>query len=56
MLKYAYKLKELVYTAVGSASMCWYMTPQGKFDDKSANKVAEKLVKDIEELYAAEKN
>jgi len=46
------KLKELVYIAVGSASMCWSKTPHGEFDEKLANKVSEKLIKDIEELYA----
>lgn len=46
------KLKEIVYTAVGEASMCWFETPKGEFDEKLANNVAERLLKNIEEFYA----
>lgn len=46
------KLKELIYTTIGTASMCWSETPKGTFLEKTANNLAEQLVKDIEELYA----
>ena len=45
------KLKEKVYTAIGTASMCWSETPKGIFDEALANKVAEKLMDDIHENY-----
>lgn len=46
------KLKELVYTAVGEASMCWFETPKGQFDEKLANDVSQRLVENIKKLYA----
>lgn len=36
-------LKEIIYTAIGQASMCWSETPKGVFDDREATKVAEDL-------------
>lgn len=46
------KLKEIVYTAIGEASMCWFEIPKGQFDEKLANDVAQRLLKNIEKLYA----
>ncbi|MCK9570862.1 hypothetical protein M0R72_18070 [Candidatus Pacearchaeota archaeon] len=45
-------LKELVYQAIGQASMCWDEIPKGIFDSTAASNVAETLCKQIEELHS----
>ncbi len=45
------KLKELVFTAIGEASMCWNPLPLYEvLNSEQASKVGEKLIKDIQEL------
>lgn len=46
------KLKEIIYTAIGEASMCWFETPKGQFDEKLANDVAQRLLKNVEDFYS----
>lgn len=46
------KLEELIYTAVGEASMCWFETPKGQFDEALANDVSKRLIENIKKLYA----
>ena len=38
-------LEELVYVAIGHASMCWIPRPEGVFDSTEASKVGAELVK-----------
>lgn len=47
------KLKEIIYTAIGEASMCWFETPKGQFDEKLANDVAQRLLKNVEDFYGS---
>jgi len=45
------KLNELIYTAVGAASMCWDSPRSaGVFNSKQASVIAEKLKDDIKDL------
>ena len=45
-------LKELVFQALGEASMCWVERPKGVFDSDHAKEVGERLVADIKHFYA----
>lgn len=48
------KLKEVVYTAIGKASMCWLPnTGSLEFDGTEAIKIGDKLIKDIEDFYGS---
>jgi hypothetical protein len=38
------KIKEIVYMAVGEASMCWSETPNGTFDSTRACQIAERIL------------
>jgi len=53
-IKMEEKLKTLVYTALGEASMCWTETPIGVFDSTQAKEIGEKLISDINSLYKGE--
>ena len=44
------KLEELIYQAIGEASMCWDETPKGVFDSSNAERISEELLKNIQ-LY-----
>lgn len=44
------KLRELVFHAIGEASMCWEKIPQGKFDDARAKAIGEDLINKIKSL------
>jgi hypothetical protein len=41
------KLYELVFTALGQASMCWSKTPSGIFNDVKATQIGNELIKNI---------
>jgi hypothetical protein len=41
------KLEELVYQALGQASMCWSERPKGVFDSEQACQIGETLMKAI---------
>jgi len=43
-------LEELVFTALGQASMCWYQIPRGIFNSEEANKIGKKLIREIIKL------
>jgi hypothetical protein len=43
------KLQELVFLAIGKASMCWSETPTGVFNDVEASKIARGLMIAIQE-------
>lgn len=45
------QLRELVFQAIGEASMCWSKLPQGKFDDARAKAIGERLLADIKDLH-----
>jgi len=45
------KIAELVFQALGQASMCWSVTPKGVFDSTQAQKIGNELCKEIEALY-----
>ncbi len=45
-------LEEMVFQALGEASMCWSETPKGVFDSEHAKEVGHKLVADIKHFYA----
>lgn len=45
------KLEEKIYTAIGTASMCWSEVPKGVFDEALANKIAKELINDIHGQY-----
>jgi guanyl-specific ribonuclease Sa len=47
------KMKELVFMAIGEASMCWEPTPSGIFKSTKAKDIGERLVR---ELQAQEKS
>lgn len=50
------KLRELVFTCLGEATMCWSAQPSIQvFEPKRAIEIGEKLIEDILELYATEK-
>jgi len=44
-------LEELVFQALGEASMCWSERPKGVFDSDYAKEVGERLVADIKHFY-----
>ena len=44
------QLKTLVFTALGSASMCWSETPKGIFESDKCELIGDKLIDDILEL------
>lgn len=45
------KLRELVFTSLGEATMCWNAQPSIQvFDSARAIKIGEKLIEDILEL------
>ena len=44
------KARELIFIAVGEASMAWTNTPTGNFDSFKAVEIGEKLICDLEEL------
>lgn len=48
------KLRELIFTALGAASVCWKgdTTPEGAFDSERATEIGEQLIKDL--LWALE--
>lgn len=46
------KLSELVFQALGEASMCWEVMPHSRFDDTRATEIGDKLIADLEELFA----
>jgi len=51
------KLKEIIFQALGHASMCWLPnTGNLEFDSTEAVKVGNKLIKDIEEFYGSKEN
>lgn len=39
--------EELIFTALGEASMCWSETPSGVFDSTRAQQIGEKLYADL---------
>lgn len=43
------KQKQLIFEALGEASMCWSQTPLGIFDSTAASKIGDKLIKNLEE-------
>lgn len=45
------QLAEVVYTNIGSASMCWSKTPFGKFDDERAGELAREII-EAAKMYA----
>src|SRR6266702_5542038 len=45
-------LEEMVFQALGEASMCWSERPKGVFDSDHAKEVGHKLVADIKHFYA----
>lgn len=48
------KLREIVFLALGQASMCWLPnTGSLEFDSTEAVEVGNKLIKDIEEFYGS---
>ena len=48
------KLREIVFTALGEASMCWSEIPKGIFDSVGATIVGDKLLKDISEYQKSQ--
>ena len=51
------KLKELVFTALGEASMCWNPQPSNQvFDSTRAVKIGEELYNNIIALYGSKEN
>lgn len=40
-------LEELVFTAIGHASVCWSPRPEGIFDSEEASKVGTELVRSL---------
>ena len=48
------KLRQIVFTALGEASMCWSETPRGIFDSVGATIVGDKLLKDISEYQKSQ--
>lgn len=48
-------LKEKIFTALGSASMCWSETPMGVFDSNNCLEIGNKLIEDIKQ-YIKENN
>lgn len=47
------KLEELVFTALGEASMCWSEIPKGVFESSKAAEVGKKLVEQIKAIQPA---
>lgn len=47
-------IEEVVYQAVGAASVCWSDTPHGVFEDGKARNVAEQLLSRIREEIGSE--
>lgn len=45
-------LEEMVFQALGEASMCWSEIPKGVFDSDHAKEIGERLVADIKHFYA----
>ena len=41
------KLRELVFMAIGEASMCWSEVPSGVFESTRAKKIGDKLMEGI---------
>lgn len=41
------KLRELVFMAIGEASMCWSEVPSGIFESTRAKKIGDKLIEGI---------
>ena len=48
------KLEELVFQALGEASMCWDETPKGVFESSKAKEIGEKLLRSIRTYYGKE--
>ncbi|SRR5579875_1333501 len=44
-------LRQMVYEALGQASMCWKGHPQGEFDQQRIARVGENLIADIVQYY-----
>lgn len=44
------KEQQLIFQALGEASMCWSETPKGVFDSTRAKEIGEKLCKNLEEI------
>ena len=42
------ELRELIYKAIGEASVCWSELPKGVFDDLKAKKIADNLIATLE--------
>jgi hypothetical protein len=40
-------LEEVVFQALGHASMCWTPRPEGVFDDEEASKVGNELLRTL---------
>jgi hypothetical protein len=38
------RIKELIYTAIGEASMCWSEAPEGVFDSENAARIGDELI------------
>lgn len=47
-------LEEIVFTALGEASMCWNPRPTGVFDSTGAKEIGDKLVKNISRHQSAQ--
>lgn len=45
------KLSELVFQALGQASMCWEIRPKGVFDSDQVKEIGDQLIKDLKELF-----
>lgn len=44
------QIREIVFVALGSASMCWLPRPTGEFDSIVAAEIGEKLMEKIKEF------
>jgi hypothetical protein len=42
---------ELVYTALGAASVCWYRMPEGVFDNERCLEIGKELIMALDLLY-----
>ena len=40
--------KTTIFQALGEASMCWSKIPKGIFDSNNAERIGDKLIKDLE--------
>ena len=51
------KCKELIFTALGSASMCWNPRPGNQvFDSSECSSIGEKLINDLDDEINAHQN